>query len=206
MPPRLFVSFVAACILLTGIITPAHLVVIDSTTSPTILGVKSGFFNLHFLPNKIGELTLGFPQDGDPRKGATKPRGFRIIDNTLLDFAFAPTSGRATDLRIRAGFSGRAVRAGLRRLGIRARDLRVLNYDADGKRWVRARTLRRLGQTGNKVAAASSTPVPLVWAVTNQSAGLFAVAARVVPEPTTLLLGATGLMLFARTRRARVAN
>lgn len=195
--------FAAIGALLFGVTAPVHAVFIDSTTTPTVLGNKNGVFNLHFQPNVTGDLGLAFLSDQDPRRLDPTPTRFRIIDNTLLDFSFLPSSGRANNLRIRMGFSGNSIRAGLRRLGVRARDLRVLNYDSDGKRWVRVRALRRQGQIGAGVAGASSGPVPLVWAVTERSNGLFSVAALLVPEPTTLALGATGLLLLLRTRRTR---
>lgn len=179
----------------------AGAVSITNTTSPTVLSEKSGSRVLHFQPNVIGELTLGFLEDSDPRRSAPTPDRLRIIDNTLLSYDYVPGIRANDPLQIRIGFSGRAIRAGLRRLGVRADRLRALRYDDVRARWIRASTLRRA--SGDPLKAQITAPQPLVWAVTDNSSALFSVAAlTAIPEPATLALGSLGLLALGWRRRS----
>lgn len=182
----------------------AGAVFIDSTASPTVITSPDQSMVLHFQPNDTGELNFEFFTNGNKLANAPTPQGFRIIDNSLTTVQFAP-SGRA-DIRYsaRVGFSGRAIRAGLRRLGVRASNLRVLRYDRAGARWARVPALRRARFGLQALNAGSGTPDALVWSVTGQTSGVFSVAAlRGIPEPASALAAGLALILlgFARTRQ-----
>lgn len=146
-----------------------------------------------------------------PVTGAVTP-GFKLLDRTLTASFTGLGKGE-----IRARYGIRIDGRRLRRLGIRASQLRLMQFDVRAGRWVRARRALRRDQVRVRFLRASPTfglgdfgvdpKNNLVWGVTN-TGGAFAVAARLAqaPAPATLLLagvgfGALGAVAFLRRRR-----
>lgn len=209
-------SIMCAAITLAGVlVSPARAALLPPSTFDDfdISGIP-GFstpIRISNLGSVAAEVVLT-PASG-PVQGAVQ-QGFQLLDRSLTAAITGVSKGE-----IRARYGIRMDGRRLRRLGIRASQLRLMQFDARARRWVRASRLLARDQVRVRFVRAAprfalgtfgvDPQTNLVWGVTN-SGGQFAVAARLTqvaaPASMTLLaLGlAAGLLGLGVSRRRHV--
>lgn len=149
--------------------------------------------------------------DALPPLNVSAPKGFKLLDTSLLVSSTLPTAGRRLQIRYDFG------RYNLRRAGIRAGSLRLLRADIRMGRWIPAiRAIRDLQRADIRYIDGGRADLKLghhgidhqnqyVWAVLDTSGDqYFALAGSPVPVPAAgalLFSGLGALVLLGRARR-----
>ena len=180
---------------------------------------------VRFAATVDGTVDLSLLSGNPVQPGQSVAGGFRLLDLSF-NVDFTPAAG-ANDLRARVGIRWSGLRARARALGIRVGSLRVLRLDRSaasaGSRWSPAVDQLRAGPTASRFLRETAPDLvlghqgltqnaSLVWAVTDRSSGLFAIAGLPsnVPETASLALASGGfitlLMLGLRRERPGVRD
>ena len=174
----------------------------------TDFGTLNDVVRIRNLSNSDADVSLELKTQ--PVTGPVTP-GFRLLDLSLTTTVSGVDKGQ-----IRARYGIRVGSQRLRDLGIRASQLRLMQFDPNAGRWLRAsRFLRRDNVAVRRILGTPrfqlgtfgvDTQSNLVWGVTDRD-GLFAVAAQLsqlpVPGTPVLLLVAGLLLTLGGLMRAR---
>jgi hypothetical protein len=180
-----------------------------------VLGIDAGLgdpFALRYLDTsgQGGALSVEFAPGSPLGPGELVQPGFVLLDGTLH------VSTSAAEGRARARYQLRFDERALRRLGVRAADLRLMRRDARTNTWVRARRLildaearagarflfgrRALFELGT---FGVDTDRGLVWGVMDVDGSYAIGAASRVSEPLSVVLVGSGLFGLGYVRRRR---
>lgn len=147
--------------------------------------------------------------DALPPLNVSAPKGFKLLDTSLLVSSTLPAAGRRLQIRYDFG------RYNLRRAGIRAGSLRLMRADIRMGRWMPAiRAIRDLQRADIRFIDGGRADLKLghygidhqnqyVWAVLDTSADqYFAIAGKPIPLPAAGALLFSGLGVLALFGRA----